>query len=188
MLILSIYGYAQASDPDPQLIKEDRIKRYIAEFVSGDIRLNYPQIFKALINTVEKLPDDVFDEISNRERPVVFLNSITSGIARFAHSNEFTVEEDDPPTFSGGFFVIILGDELNNAENVEAIEGVIAHEIAHRYLENIKAYNAGAEPCALERKANHTIQEWGFSEEFAQAKDVFGAKKRGDSPCSDLEL
>jgi hypothetical protein len=76
-----------------------------------------------------------------------------------------------------------MGDGLNDAEDGKAIEGVVLHEIMHRYLEHLRAQ--GKQSCQLEKEANQKLKELGFEEEYNEAVKFFGAKKKGDSPCSD---
>jgi len=121
--------------------------------------------------------------VTNRRRPIIFLHSYSSGIARYANSTEFIVEKNDPPIFQDGFFIIILGDELNVADDIQAIEGIILHEITHRYLEHLSAEELG---CQMEREANRLVKQWGYEKEYLLASETFGAKKKGDSPCAEL--
>lgn len=177
-------GVSAPANAETETGREELIKSYFSQFVSTDIR-SYPAISKAIYGTLEKLPDDVFDFVTNRKHPVVFIPTLSNGIARFARSTQFRVEEAEPPAFGEGFYLITLSDELNEKDNETGIAGVIAHEIAHYYLGHLQ--QDSRDPCDLEREANNTIRDWGFTEEFGQAKDLFGAKHKGDSPCHDRE-
>ena len=177
LLMLISQAYAQL---DPE--REKMSREYIRQFAEDTFALAEPNTHQALINAMSKIPKTVFEDITQNERPIVFVHHYTQHIARFANSTEFIVEADDPPTFVKGFFLVNLGDELNSSSNIQAIEGVIYHEIAHRVLENLRS---DREVCDLEREANQLIKAWGLQEEFLQAKEVFGAKKKGDSPCHD---
>ena len=161
--------------------RQAQIEQYLKEFV-GNSLFYYPNIRSALFNALAKLPDDVFATVTDRRHPLIFVISINSGIARFANATEFVTEKNDPPTFTEGFYLIILGDELNNTTDVEAIEGVILHEIAHDYLQHLRVDQPS---CELEREANRLVKEWGYEEIFLKAKAQFGSKSKDDSPCYD---
>ena len=183
IFILSAFINPQVSFAKPRS-RAQLIDAYYREFVSASIRLDYPQIDTALRAVLTKLPEDAFRVVINRRRPILFLTNITSGIARYANATEFTVEEKDPPTFTKGFYIIILGDELNTIADPEAIEGILFHEIAHRYLDHLKSTK---HPCEREKEANRLVKSWGFEKEFLKAKKAFGSKEKGDSPCQDYK-
>jgi len=163
--------------------REEMAKQYLSEFASGNLIHNYPKVRAALLSTLQRLPQDIFLTITERQRPILFIDYYTGGIAQYAGSLEFTMREDDPPTFENGFYIIRLGDGLNDATTPEAISGIVAHEIAHRTLEHLK--NKEKHSCELEIEANQLIKEWGFEEEYAKASEEFGSKKEGDSPCQE---
>ncbi len=160
----------------------EQAKRYVDEFADGRFRVSYPKIYKALIDAFTRLPGDVFAEVTDRDRPMIFVLAITSGIARYANSTEFILRESDPPTFKDGFYIVVLGDELEDAADPKAIEGVVLHETAHRYLEHLRAKEFS---CEMERQTNRLVKEWGFEGEYKKASGAFGSKAPGDSPCSD---
>ena len=180
MTLCSISQAAFAKPNDPT--RQELIQQYLKEFVSSDIRVDSPKIYHALQNVFAKLPDDVADKITMREFPVVFVSSISSGIAHYAHARTFLRGDDEPQSFQNGFYLIILNDELNNASSIEAVEGIILHEIAHPYLEHFLNPAPG---CELEREANRLVKSWGFEGEYLKAKELFGHKTEGDSPCHD---
>ncbi len=161
--------------------RQEVIKQYLEEFASGNL-LGNPKTRIALQSALSDLPKEIFIEITNRNRPIIFTDYYTVGIAKYASSLEFRMREEDPPTFEDGFFMIRLGDALNEADHPDAIKGIVAHEIAHHVLEHLRA---GEFSCEFEREANQLIKTWGFEDELAQASKLFGAKKKGDSPCSD---
>jgi hypothetical protein len=163
-------------DDRPEVVKE-----YLEEFASGGL-LGNPKTRVALVKALEDLPKLVFLEITKRSRPVIFIDYYTVGIAKYASSLEFRMRKEDPPTFTDGFFMIKLGDALNEADNPEPIEGIILHEIAHRVLEHLRQSKFS---CQYEREANQLLKTWGYEDLFAQASKTFGAKKKGDSPCAD---
>jgi len=160
--------------------RREVIKEYLSEFASGGLPVRYEKIYTAIQNALSKLPQDVFLSVTDRSRPILFLDFYTSGIARFAGSTEFSVLPDDPATFGQGFYMIKLGDELNSINDVQAIEGVILHEIAHRVLEHLKKQGFS---CEMEKEANQLVKSWGFEEEYKKASHQFGSKEPGDSPC-----
>lgn len=157
------------------------VENYLHEFASEDFTSLYPKIYQALKVALTHLPQEVFVQVTDRKRPILIVPAISSGIARFARSTEFTIQEDDPPTFTEGVYLIILGDELNAAEDIQSIEGIILHEIAHRYLEHLKEDFS----CEMEREANQLVKSWGFEEVFAKARETFGSKSPADSPCQE---
>ena len=122
----------------------------------------------------------IFLNVTNRRRPIIFLGYYTVGIARFASATEFNIRDKDAPMLQDGFYVIKLGDALESKGDIETIEGVILHEIAHRQLEHLRHPKSS---CELEREANKLMQSWGFEKEFNKVKEVFGAKDHSDSPC-----
>jgi len=185
LIILLLFTLTACRTIQPRtshLSKERLVKEYVDEFASGLFENSYPQIYQALLNALNKLPDDVYTTVTDRRRPIIFLHSYSSGIARYANSTEFIVEKNDPPTFQDGFYIVILGDELNTAGDVQAIEGIILHETAHRYLEHLSTEELG---CQMEREANRLVKQWGYEEEYLKASYTFGAKKKDDSPCQD---
>ncbi len=171
----------QYSEPMSDL-RRQQTAAYMSEFVSGSFRSYYTNIGKALENALNKLPEDVFAEVTDRRSPVIFINSVTSGIARYANGMEFHFRPDDKPALQDGFYLIVLGDQMNNFDDVSAIEGVILHEIAHDYLKHLRAPKHN---CEMEREANRLVMSWGYEPEYRAASDAFGAKKTGDSPCAD---
>ena len=159
-----------------------QVEKYLNEFSGSEFKVDYPQIYQALNAVFMKLPNDVFIAVTNPKRPVIFVSNISSGIARYAHSTEFI--KTKKATFADGFYLITLADELNAMDDVEAIEGIIFHELAHRYLEHLRKPTFS---CEMEREANRLVKAWGFEKEFLKAKKRFGSEKVGDSPCQDLK-
>ncbi|MGE0267327.1 MAG: hypothetical protein AB7S78_02565 [Candidatus Omnitrophota bacterium] len=162
--------------------RQKQVEAYLTEFAAAEFRAVYPRIYQALINALNKLPEEVFVDVTDRASPVIFINSITSGIARYANSKEFYFNDGDLPALQDGFYLVILGDELNNSEHVGAIEGVILHELAHDFLKHLRAPKHN---CEMEREANRLVKSWGYAKEYEQASEAFGAKHPGDSPCAD---
>jgi len=76
---------------------------YVSEFVSGTIIGVHPKIFKAIKNVLNKLPKDAFTTLTDRNRPVIFLDYYTKGIARYAGSLEYLVRDEDPHSFTSLF-------------------------------------------------------------------------------------
>ena len=165
--------------------REELIDQYLSEFVSGGLRFQYKNTSQALKNALNGLPWDVLLTVTDRQRPIIFLDYYTSGIARFASASEYTMRDIDPPAFQNGFYIIKLGEDLDAAPNTKAIEGVILHEIAHRILGHLQR---GKFSCEFEREANRLVKSWGFEEEFQEAQKTFGSKEKGDSPCQDENI
>lgn len=162
--------------------RQQGVQQYLGEFASGQFPSSYPQIYTALTHALEKLPEDIFLTLTDRDRPILFVVSMTSGIGRYANSTEFVMREDDPPTFQNGFYLVTLSDELDAAFDPLAIEGILFHEMAHRYLEHLKKAEFS---CEMEREANRLVKQWGFEKEYQKASEIFGSKTEGDSPCKD---
>ncbi len=158
------------------------IKEYLSEFCSMAIIHGMPKIYEAIVDTFKKVPFDVFLQITDRRRPVLFTEYYDSGTARFANSSEMISRPDDAPAFEEGMTLIKLGVALEGAETPDAIEGVIAHELAHRVLEHSQKGNF---TCTAEREANALIKKWGFEEEFAQASKVFGHQAGDSASCQE---
>jgi len=158
---------------------EEYVRQYLFEFsewVPGT------KIYQAIYQALLKLPKKEFLEITKRDRPVIFLDYYTKGIARFASSGEFVRIPEEPLAFENGFYMVKLGAELEEAEDPEAIQGVILHELAHRIFEHLKS---DIHVCERELEANQWLKKQGFEREFEKASGLFGAKQKGDSPCQE---
>jgi len=171
---------SEAQDKVSDPARQARAEEFLREFSSITQDSIYPQIYQALLNSLAKLPEDVFTKVTDRAHPLIFVYTINTGIARYAHATEFTFQEGDLPAFMDGFYLIQLADELNNMQDVESIEGIILHEIAHAYLEHLRK---AVHSCEMEKEANQLVISWGYDEEYRKAVEAFGAKKPGDSPC-----
>ena len=181
LIFLAVPSFAQKEKPS--LNRTKIVEQYLTEFGDGSLK-NYPKIQEAIIGALNQLPLPVFLSVTDRKHPIIFIVNITSGIAKYANSTEFNQEKGKPPAFKKGFYMIKLGDELEGVGTVTAIKGIVAHEIAHRYLNHLQMeFN-----CNMERDANREIRSWGFEKEYLAAKELFGAKHKGDSPCHDEEL
>lgn len=156
------------------------IKEYLNEF---SFYQDPSLIYKAIYEVLLRMPYQDFLYVTNRQRPVLFTEFYDSGTARFASSSEFIVTENDPPCCSGGFTIIKLGMGLGLARTPGPIEGVVAHEIAHRVLEHIKK---GDVSCDAERASNALIKKWGFKKEFKEASRLFGQKKGDPAGCQEV--
>lgn len=165
--------------PAQEAEHNERIINYMKEFVSGDL-LHQKKTRTAIEQVLSNLPDEAADRLLSRDFPILFIMSYTTTIARFARAQAFFVEPDDPPHFAEGLYIITLADELESKGTVEAIAGIVAHELAHKYLEHLRAPTS---TCEMERQANNLIKSWGFEDAFVQAKDLFGAKHKSDSRC-----
>lgn len=147
------------------------IREYLSEFCSQAFIHKYKRIYGAISNVLRKIPNDVFLNITDRNRPVVLSEVHSLGLGRLANSSDIRVLPEDPPTFAAGVWLIKLSTELNEAESSGPIEGVVVHELAHRVLEHSVTDEYDA---SLERQANALIVEWGFQKEFEEAKKEFG--------------
>ncbi len=159
----------------PEIIKE-----YLGEFCFYQ---DPSLIYQAIKDVLLRMPYKDFLNVTNRQRPILFTEFYDSGTARFASSSEFIVSEDDPPCCKEGFTLIKLGMGLGLAKTPGPIEGVVAHEIAHRVLESIKKGNVN---CDAERAANALIRKWGFKKEFKEASKLFGQRKGDPVACQEV--
>ena len=160
--------------------RPEMIKEYLAEF---SFYQDPSLIYKAIKDVMQRMPYKDFLYVTNRQRPILFTEFYNEGTARFASSSEFIVTSDDPPCCTGGFTIIKLGMSLGMATSPGPIEGVVAHEIAHRVLEHIKN---GDVSCDAERASNHLIMKWGFKKEFKEASKLFGQKKGDPAGCQEV--
>ena len=155
------------------------IKEYLGKFCfyqDPDI------IYKAISDVLLRMPYKDFLNVTDRQRPVLFTEFYDTGTARFASSSEFIMTEDDPPCCKEGFTIVKLGMGLGLAKTPGPIEGVVAHEIAHRVLDSIRKGNVN---CDAERAANALIKKWGFKKEFKEASKLFGQKKGDPAACQE---
>jgi hypothetical protein len=162
-------------DDRPEVVKE-----YLSEF---SFYQEPSLIYQALRDVLLRMPYKDFLNATNRQRPMLFTEFYDSGTARFASSSEFIVTEDDPPCCTQGFTIVKLGMSLGLAKTPGPIEGVVAHEIAHRVLDSIRKGNVN---CDAERAANALIQKWGFRKEFKEASQLFGQKKGDPAGCQEV--
>jgi hypothetical protein len=139
-------------------------------------------IYEAIKDVLLKMPYKDFLKATDRRRPMLFTEFYTEGTARFASSSEFIVTPDSPPCCSEGFTIVKLGMSLGLAKTPGPIEGVVAHEIAHRVLDSIRL---GHTDCDAERRANRLIVKWGFKKEFKAASQLFGQKKGDPAGCQE---
>jgi len=159
--------------------RSETIKEYLGEFCF----YQPPSlIYEAIWDVLQRMPYKDFLNVTNRQRPVLFTEFYDSGTARFASSSEFIVPEDAPPCCKEGFTLIKLGMALGLAKTPGPIEGVVAHELAHRVLDHIRKGNVN---CDAERASNALIRKWGFKKEFKEASELFGQKKGDPAACQE---
>ena len=157
------------------------VEKYLDEFCSLQ---GFPVIYTAIKDVLQRMPYKDFLTVTNRRRPVLFVEFYDSGTARFASSQEFIVSKGDKRCCQEGFTIIKLGLGLAQAKTSDAIEGVVAHELAHRVLDHIRQ---GHTDCNAERAANALIKTWGFTKEFEEASKMFGHKEGDPAPCQEKE-
>ncbi|MFT5207688.1 MAG: hypothetical protein ACI9CF_001445 [Candidatus Omnitrophota bacterium] len=153
-------------------LRDDRheiVRQYLSEFCATSLKQQFSFVYDALFQIMEALPDDVFWEITKRDFPIIFTEIFSSGNASLANSSATRSMPMDPPTFMNGFWLVKLGSNLEASQNILAIKGVIAHEIAHRYLNHSHGNGESGE-----RAANRLIQTWGLKAEYVAAKAEFG--------------
>jgi len=181
ILVLLLLGgsLALASTRDSDIDRPEVIREYLAEFCFYQ---EPSLIYQAIKDVLLRMPYKDFLNVTNRQRPILFTEFYDSGTARFASSSEFMVAKDAPPCCQEGFTIIKLGMGLGLAKTPGPIEGVVAHEIAHRVLDSIRKGNVN---CDAERAANHLIIKWGFKKEFKEASRLFGQKKGDPAACQE---
>jgi len=155
------------------------VKEYLGEFCFYQ---DPSLIYRAIKEVLTRMPYKDFLNVTDRQRPVLFTEFYNEGTARFASSSEFIVTKDDPPCCAEGFTIVKLGMSLGLARTPGPIEGVVAHELAHRVLDSIRK---GHVNCDAERAANALIIKWGFKKEFKEASKLFGQKKGDPAPCQE---
>jgi hypothetical protein len=156
------------------------VKEYLGEF---SFYRDPDVIYKAIEAVLLRMPYEDFLNVTNRQRPVLFTEFYDSGTARFASSSEFIVTKDDPPCCAQGFTMVKLGMGLGLSKTPGPIEGVVAHELAHRVLDSIRKGNVN---CDAERASNALIKRWGFKKEFKAASKLFGQKKGDPAGCQEV--
>ncbi len=154
-------------------------KEYLTEF---SFYQDPNVIYKAVYAVLTGMPYQDFLSVTRRERPMLFTEFYLEGTARFASSSEFALSSDDPPCCKEGFTIVKLGMSLGASKDPGPIEGVVAHEIAHRVLDSIRQ---GHTDCDAERRANALIVRWGFKKEFKAASRLFGQKKGDPAGCQE---
>jgi len=151
--------------------RREVVTEYMSEFCSQAFKINYVSIHEAIKYVLTRIPQKDFLTITERSYPVVFTEYHNVGQGQYANSAGMIGMKEDPPTFTGGFYLVKLNTGMNNMGAVKEIAGVVAHELAHRVLGH-----SGAKEYSLdmERKANVLIIKWGFQEEFKKACQRFG--------------
>ncbi|MFA5089223.1 MAG: hypothetical protein WC552_09360 [Candidatus Omnitrophota bacterium] len=150
--------------------REEVVREYLGEFCSQGIIKYFPKIYSAISHVLNKLPDDIFLDVTDRTRPVLFTEYYDSGGAKFANSSQIVVFPDDPPTFTEGIWIMKLSTALNISDSFEAIAGVVIHELAHRILGH---GDSAAYSPIMEKEANDLVRKLGFAEELRRAQDIF---------------
>ena len=179
-LLIFFSGCALLRQPDLNVIsrRTQVIDAYLDEFCSAALREG---VFgQAIHDVLMRIPADALKIVLNRRRPVIFTEVYDSGTARFASSQEVIVTPKDIPAFQGGMTIIKISLGLG-AGSQQAMEGIIAHELAHRILDHIRR---GHVSCQAEREANRLIKSWGFTKEFTAASTSFGQKVQGGGSAS----
>jgi len=156
------------------------VREYLGEF---SFYQEPSLIYEATREVLNRMPYQDFLKVTDRQRPILFTEFYNEGTARFASSSEFIVNDEDPPCCKEGFTIVKLGMSLGMAKTPGPIEGVIAHEIAHRVLDSIRKGNVN---CDAERAANALIKKWGFKKEFKEASQLFGQRKGDPAACQEV--
>jgi hypothetical protein len=178
VLFIGVNGFTDVKKNEN---RSEKIRLYLTEFSSGAFAMGEGKIHQAITRVLEKMPYKDFLKVTDPRRPMIFTEVWDTGTARFASSTEMIVENHETPCCQNGFTIVKLSMALNDGP-IEAIEGVVAHEIAHRVLDNIKR---GPVDCNAERASNRLIKRWGLKKEFEEAKNIFGTKKGDSVSCQE---
>ena len=153
--------------------RDEIVEEYLSEFCSGAFKNYHPKTYQAIKSVLLKLPKEDFMDITRRSYPVIFIEAHYTGQGRFANSSDLWQQEGDPPTFTEGIWITKLSTEMEKIGSVAAIEGVVAHELAHKKLDNGKKKFTNE----LQMLANTLVVAWGFEKEFKEAQEIFGEGK-----------
>lgn len=183
LLVIFLTGGLGCSVPQRlnPLMDEQRammVNRYMAEFSSGVFKGS--NIGPAIREVLMRLPADDLKTVMNRRRPVVFVEAYDAGTARFVSSSEMILTKNDVPAFQEGMTIVKISTALENG-SPEAIQGIVAHELAHRVLDHVRL---GKVSCQSEREANHLVKSWGFIKEYEAASKEYGRAREGSGIAS----
>jgi hypothetical protein len=149
--------------------RKEVVLEYLSEFFPAALIKDCPNIYLAIKDVLERIPEEVFLQVTDRSCPAVFMEYSCGGTGWLANSGEFWFDPDEPQAFSKGFYVIKFNTKLNEVKHYSYIEAIFAHELAHHFLDQGRSsYNI-----EMERQANRLIKKWGFAEEFEKAKSLF---------------
>ncbi|MBF0490148.1 MAG: hypothetical protein HQL15_05945 [Candidatus Omnitrophica bacterium] len=162
--------------------REEKVKSYMEEFVSQGFKESQAKIYTAIQQCLRLIPEEAYKKITDRTFPVIFTEMPHFGGGRWANSSGVYVMPNDPPTFTKGIWIVKLNTQLNETQDVEEIEGIIFHELAHRVLDHV----AGAFDIDKEKQANRLVKKWGFERQFLKAKSSFGTHGKRMASASPL--
>jgi hypothetical protein len=142
-------------------------REYAGEFSSAALAIS-PKFSSAIRDVLARIPEDVFLFLTRRAHPVLFVEYYAGLNARLSTSSDIKVLHDDPPTFTDGMWLVRLDYDLERRAGADAIKAIVAHELAHRVLQEKKEEENGL--IETEKSVNRLIQAWGFKKEFLEAK------------------
>ncbi len=151
--------------------RKEQVDQYLHDFVSQAFQFSYPSIYNAIELSLMGIPQEALDKVSNADFPALFVEMPHFGGGRWANANGIFVEPHDPPTFTKGVWIIKLSTELEDSKDVDAIQGIVLHELAHFILD----HHGGVFDKQYEKDANHLVKKWGFERQFLKAKEKFGS-------------
>jgi hypothetical protein len=155
------------------------IREYLGEFASGYYQNGNSLTRKAILNVLTSIPWKDVLVLTNRRRPVVFVENHSDGPGRIANSTDMRSFKGDPPTCTEGLWIVKLSTELEGAGSVDEIESIVAHEMAHYLLDNGRRISADpAGTGKYEREAAGLVEKWGFADEMQKARARFGGARR----------
>lgn len=165
-------------DPAVPAQREKMVEAYLSEFCSGNFKEG--RIATAIRAVMMRLPPEALVTVMDRKRPVLFTEVYDEGTARFASSTDVIVTAKDVPAFQQGMTILKISTALEKG-TTEAVMGIVAHELAHRVLDNVRR---GDVSCQAEREANRLIKSWGFTREYEAASLEYGHVKEGGGVAS----
>lgn len=174
LLLASGCAWGPPIDLDRTAARSAAVDAYLAEFCSPAFQGT--RIGEAIHDVLMKVPSRALVLVLDRRRPVLFTEVYDAGTARFASSSEVIMTPQDRPAFQQGMTILKLNMSLNDARSVDAVKGIVAHELAHRVLDHVRK---GHVSCDAEREANRLIKTWGFEKALEAASQEFGHGKTG---------
>ena len=141
--------------------KESKIDLFLKRNCTLPIHKSLPNIRQALSNVLSRLPDCVFEDLIQIDDPVVIVDvpGIAGSTSFYQQRNKFRIKK--------GIRIVMLRAELND-NPIEAIMGIIAHELAHVYVH----VRSDKEVPWANIESNKLVGHWGFDKELMMASKM----------------